>query len=265
MGFGRRELMDWMLSQYELDHNTASSIFSYLDEQYRYLGEVPTDERLVVERTVDEEGTLNIVFHSIFGREVNDALCRILAHMLSERVGSNIGMVVEDHGFVLKLSRRSVDVEALIEDMVEQDLRETLKEAVRKTELMKRRFRHVAGRALMIIRNYKGESKSVGKQQMKSHFLLAACEDLDTDGEFPIVTETYREIMEDAMDIIHAQEVVDGLADGSIELSVHRTSPPSPFAHGMIVQGQSDVIKMEDRQERLQQLHGEVMDRIGDA
>lgn len=265
MGFGRRELMDWMLAQYELDHNTASSIFSYLDEQYRYLGEVPTDERLVVERTVDEEGRLNIVFHSIFGREVNDALCRILAHMLSQRLGSNIGMVVEDHGFVLKLSRRSVDVEGLVEDMTEQDLRETLKQAVRKTELMKRRFRHVAGRALMIIRNYKGESKSVGKQQMKSHFLLAACEDLDIEGEFPIVKETYREIMEDAMDVVHAQEVVDGLADGSIELSVHRTSPPSPFAHGMIVQGQSDVIKMEDRQERLQQLHGEVMDRIGDA
>jgi ATP-dependent Lhr-like helicase len=260
MGCTEDEIRDWMHGRYYLDRNTAGSIYSYVSEQYRYLGVVPTDRKVLIEKTVGDDGKLNIVFHTIFGREVNDALCRIFADILSERIKSNVGMVVEDHGFVLRCSRQHLDIEDLIEDAVDVDMRETLRQAVRKTELMKRRFRHVAGRALMIIRNYKGNHKSVGKQQMKSHFLLPAVEEIDE--QFPILKETYREIMEDAMDIEHAKEVMEGLDDGSIEYEIHDTSVPSPFAHNMILQGQSDVIKMEDKKERLQQLHEQVLEKI---
>ncbi|MDY6778461.1 MAG: helicase-related protein, partial [Candidatus Nanohaloarchaea archaeon] len=262
MGFGREEILDWIYSQYYLDENTANSIYSYIAEQYRYMGSVPTDEKILIEQTVDDEGKLNVVFHTIYGRKVNDALCRILAQLLSKRVGTNVGMVVDDHGFVLKCPRRPIDFEDLMDDLTDIDLRRVLKKAVRKTELMKRRFRHVAARALMIIRNYKGEHKSVGKQQMKSHFLLSACEKIDK--EFPIIKETYREIMEDAMDIEHAEEVVEGIDEGEIAFDVVETDVPSPFAHNLVLQGQSDVIMLEDKQERLQQLHRKVMDEIGE-
>lgn len=260
MGCTEDEIRGWMHGRYYLDSNTAGSIYSYVSEQYRYLGFVPTDRKVLVEKTVDDDGKLNIVFHTIFGREVNDALCRIFADILSGRIKSNVGMVVEDHGFVLRCSRQHIDIEELIEEATEVDMRETLRQAVRKTELMKRRFRHVAGRALMIIRNYKGNHKSVGKQQMKSHFLLPAVEEIDED--FPILKETYREIMEDAMDIEHAKEVMAGIDDGGIEYEIVDTSVPSPFAHNMILQGQSDVIKMEDKKERLQQLHEQVLEKI---
>ncbi|MDY6771030.1 MAG: ATP-dependent helicase [Candidatus Nanohaloarchaea archaeon] len=260
MGCSEQEVIDWMDGAYYMDENTAKAIFGYVSEQYEYLGFVPTDRKLLVEKTVDEDNKLNVVFHTIFGREVNDALARVFAHLLSKKVNTNVGMVVEDHGFVLKLPRRPVDLDELIADAADVDMRETLKTAVRKTELMKRRFRHVAGRALMIIRNYKGNHKSVGKQQMKSHFLLPAVEKIDT--EFPILKETYREIMEDAMDVEHAKEVVEGIDEGDIEYEIRDTQTPSPFAHNMILQGQSDVIKMEDKKERLQQLHEQVMERI---
>lgn len=260
MGFGEEEIVEWMHGSYYIDTNTAQSITRYVKEQYRYMGFVPTDKRIMVEKVVDDEGKLNVVFHTRYGRRVNDALCRIFARLLSKRIGSNVGMVVDDHGFVLKCPRRPIDFADMIKDATEIDLRETLKRAVRKTELMKRRFRHVAGRALMIIRNYKGNSKSVGKQQMKSHFLLAACEDIDP--EFPIIKETYREIMEDAMDIDHAEEVMDGIADDEIEIEIVTNDIPSPFAHNLVLQGQSDVIMLEDKQERLEQLHDQVMERI---
>jgi len=260
MGFGEEEITEWMHSTYYLDDNTARSIYSYIEEQYRYMDVVPTDSTILVEKTVDDDNKLNIVFHTIYGRKVNDALCRILAHLLSKRIGSNVGMVVDDHGFVLTCPRRPIDIDDMIDDLTGVDLRQVLKKAIRKTELMKRRFRHVASRALMIIKNYKGNKKSVGKQQMKSHFLLSACEKIDK--EFPIIKETYREIMEDAMDIRHAEEVVDGLREGDIEYQVEETRVPSPFAHNLVLQGQSDVIMLDDKQERLQQLHQQVMERI---
>lgn len=262
MGVPKQDIQQWVNQNYYVDENTASAILSYVYEQHRYVDAVPTDEELVIEETVDDAGKLNLVFHTIYGRRVNDALCRILANMLSKRMSTNVGIVVDDHGFVLTLPRRPTDLDAVMEDLTEIEMREELKDAIRKTELMKRRFRHVASRALMILRNYKGDQKSVGKQQMKSHFLLAACEKIDP--EFPIIKETYREIMEDHMDIGHAEDIVDGLRNDDITYKHIDTDVPSPFAHNLVLQGQSDVVMMEDRKERLQQLHKQVMERIGE-
>ncbi len=260
MGFGEDEIVDWIHSSYYVDDNTATAIARYVKEQYDFLGFVPTDEHILIEKTVDEDQTLNIVFHTIYGREVNDALCRIFAHLMSKHIAANVGMVVDDHGFVLRCPRRPIDLEKVLEQLEDVDLRDVLENAVRRTELMKRRFRHVASRALMILRNYKGRSKSVGKQQMKSHFLLSACERLDPD--FPLIKETYREIMEDAMDVIHAEDVIDGVVNGDIDYTIKETPTPSPFSHNLVLQGQSDVIMMDDKKERLQQLHQKVMERI---
>lgn len=114
----------------------------------------------------------------------------------------------------------------------------------------------------MILRNYQGNSKTVGQQQMKSHFLLSVVRNEYGD-DFPMIQETYREIMEDAMDIKHAKEVVEGLREDDITWRVHeQRGVPSPFSHNLLLQGSTDVVKMEDRAERLQKLHQQVMDRI---
>ncbi len=253
---------EWIEENYFVDDNTVSSIISYIDEQYRFAGEVPTDSKLLVEKNWEED-KLNIIFHTIYGRRVNDALCRILAHTLSKMMDENVGMVVDDHGFVLAAPKKDVDIDKLMERLLKSDLRDVLKKAVRKTELMKRRFRHVASRALMILRNYKGNKKSVGRQQMKSHFLLSACEKIDKD--FPIVKETYREIIEDYMDIEHASEIVRGLERGDISYKVVDTEVPSPFAHNLVIQSQSDVMKLEDKKKRLRKLHDKVMESIDEG
>ncbi|MBS3816922.1 MAG: ATP-dependent helicase [Candidatus Thermoplasmatota archaeon] len=249
----------WIKRNYYLDENTVSSIISYLDEQYQYVGTVPTDSEILIEKNFESD-KLNLIFHTIFGRKVNDALCRIFADLASKMLNSNVGIVVDDHGFVLICPKEDLDVKELIERVTESDLRKVLKKAVRKTELMKRRFRHVAARALMILRNYKGKQMSVGRQQMKSHFLLSACEDIDE--EFPIVKETYREIIEDYMDIENASEIVDGLKRDEIGYRVVETDVPSPFAHDLVIQSQSDVLKLKDKKERLQRLHKKVMESI---
>jgi len=250
---------DWIRNNYYIDENTVSSLVSYLEEQYLYVGIVPTDSHLLVEKNFEGD-KINLIFHTIFGREVNDALCRIFADITSDLLGSNVGIVVDDHGFVLICPKTEIDVDKLIKRAVETDLRDVLKSAVRKTELMKRRFRHVAARALMILRNYKGKKMSVGKQQMKSHFLLSACEDIDE--EFPIVKETYREIIEDYMDIENASKIIEMLGKGDMSFEVVETDVPSPFAHNLVIQSQSDVLKLEDKKERLQNLHRKVMEKV---
>ncbi len=264
MNAGDDDIIQWIMHNYYLDENTAEAIYTYIKEQYDYLGQVSDHENITVERYIDEENRQNLIFQTIYGRRTHDALARIMAHLLQKRIGSNIGMVIDDNGFILITPRRPIDIESLMEELTRCDLEEELKEAVQKTELMKRRFRHVAGRSLMILRNYAGNSKTVGQQQMKSHFLISVIRNKYGE-DFPMIKETYREIMVDAMDIKHVKEVVEGLKQGDITYSeVDSLRVPSPFSHNLLLQGSTDVVRMEDKKERLQQLHQQVLERIGD-
>ena len=261
MGASRDEILQWIMHNHYLDERTAEAIYGYIAEQYRFSGDVSTHEDISVEKYIDEENRQNLIFQTIYGRRVHDALARIMAHMLQKRFGSNIGMVIDDNGFILITPRRPVDLDKLINELIDCDLEEELKSAIKKTELMKRRFRHVAGRSLMILRNYAGESKTVGQQQMKGHFLISAIRNQHGE-DFPMVKETYREIMEDAMDINHAKDVIEGLESEKISYEMREMDIPSPFSHNLLLQGSTDVIKMEDKKERLQNLHEQVLERI---
>jgi len=127
------------------------------------------------------------------------------------------------------------------------------KEAIEKTDILTRRFRHCASRSLMILRSYKGRRKTVGKQQMKSHFLIHAVKKITN--EFPILREARREILEDLMDIDNAKIIVKNLNNNTIKVKIKEVSIPSPFALNLIVQGHSDLIRFEDKQDFLRRMH----------
>ena len=144
--------------------------------------------------------------------------------------------------------------------LTNKNLEEVLNEAVYKTEIFKRRFRHCATRSLMILRNYKGRKKSAGKQQLKSGFLLGAIQKLTK--EFPILQEARREILEDLMDLENAKLVLGWLKQGKMKVEFKKTSIPSPFSLNLIMQGRYDLIKIEDKIEFLKRIHKEIMSRV---
>ena len=148
------------------------------------------------------------------------------------------------------------------QSLLERDLRETLQDALHDTELLKRRFRHCAARALMILKSYKGNRKSVGRQQMKAMILQQAVEQLDHRRNFPVLKEAYREVLEDALDIAGAESVLQEIRAGRIKLEGLESRSPSPFAIGIIMHGRSDLIKGEDRQRFLQRMYRELQERL---
>jgi ATP-dependent Lhr-like helicase len=107
----------------------------------------------------------------------------------------------------------------------------------------------------MILRNYKGNNKTVGKQQMKSHFLLYAVKKITN--EFPILREARREVLEDLMDIENAKKVIKWIKEGKIKIKFVDTIIPSPFSTNLIMQGYTDLMRMEDKQDFLKRMHKE--------
>ncbi len=244
------EIKEFIRSQLPLDRGGIDSLYRYFAEQYRF-SRLPHRRKLLVE--FYHEGLKTImIFHALFGRRVNDALSRALAYLIARREDKDIEIAVTDHGFYLAYEG-SVRVMEAFDLLKERDLREVLRDALRDTEILKRRFRHCATRALMILRSYKGQRKSVGRQQLKASILQNAVERMDA--YFPILTEAYREVMEDAMDIEHAQKILDEIRSGQIELEGFVSPSPSPFALHIVMHARSDVIKVEDRQKFLQKMY----------
>ena len=253
------------LAQLPMDENAKDAVFRYFLEQILFAKEVPNDKLMLVEQTHDIDGDKNyLVFHALFGRRVNDTLSRLFGIILGEMLDMDVGILVGDNGFMLELERESrlsqKAMKELFSNVLSSDIVSTIRLNIRKTEMMKRRFRHVAGRSFMILKNYKGWKISVGRQQVNSQLLLNAVEEIDPD--FPVLKETYREVMEDVMDVPRAKEVVERLSKGSLKYKFIITPTPSPFAHKTLTFGHADVIMMKNKHDYLKELNRLVLKRI---
>ena len=253
------------LDQLPIEENARAAIFGYFAEQLLFAKAVPSDRLILVEYTNDiHSEKSHIIFHSLFGRRVNDALSRAFAMQLGEMLDIDVGIMVNDNGFVLsteediEIDQETVD--DLFSDLTSGSIEPMLRRNIRKTELMKRRFRHVAARSFMILRNYKGYKITVGRQQVNSQLILNAAEEIDPN--FPIIKEAYREIFNDVMDLPRAEEILSRVKRGEIGYRFIKTPLPSPFAHSMITFGHADVVLMKERQKYLQSLHKLVLEKI---
>ena len=142
------------------------------------------------------------------------------------------------------------------------NIEEILIKAIDKTETLAARFRHCAGRSLMILRRYKGDEKSVSKQQITGKILLKFVKDLDDN--FSILREARREVIEDYMDVKNAKKVLGMIADGRMNVNKIDTTIPSPFAFNLIAQSYLDVLKYEKRIEFICRMHQAIIKEIGD-
>ncbi|MBU0460972.1 MAG: hypothetical protein KJ574_00135, partial [Nanoarchaeota archaeon] len=256
-GMSKKETLDFINTHLYVDENAAKAIYRYMREQYDY-AEIPTDKKIVIEYYSDDSKKY-AVFHTLFGRRVNDCLSRAVAFAVSRIQQQDVEIGITDNGFYIA-SNRNMPAQRAIGMLESKKLREVLDMAIDKTQVLQRRFRHCASRALMILRSYKGHIKKVGRQQVSSMILLAAVRRISKD--FPILKEARREVLEDRMDIEHAEQVIRDIEEGKIDIITVDTQIPSPFSFNLVLQGHIDLMRMEDRIEFLKRMHQMVMAKI---
>lgn len=244
----KSEIISFIKEYLYVETSSAEAIYNYFKEQHNFL-EIPNSGTLLVERYNSQKNYL--IFHSMYGRRVNDALSRAIGFMLGRAGGRDIELGITDNSFYAAGDKMNID--KVMNFLKPEKLEEVLKEAIERTDVLARRFRHCASRSLMILRTYKGVKRSVGKQNMKSHFVLAAVKKISL--EFPILREARREVLEDLMDIQNAKLVLQWISEGRVKLKIRDVDIPSPFALGILLEGQADLIKIEDKQKFLKRMH----------
>jgi ATP-dependent Lhr-like helicase len=242
------KIIDFISKYLYVNESTSKSIYQYHYEQHKFF-EIPDEKTLLIERYRGEKNYL--LFHSMYGRRVNDVLSRAIAYLIGINSKRDVEVGINDNGFYL--AGEKLNLERALNKLDPKELRKIMEEAIEKTDVLARRFRHCATRALMILRNYKGHNKSVGKQQMKSHFLIHAVKKITN--EFPILKEARREVLDDLMDLPNAILVLNWIKEEKLKIKVQPSPIPSPFALNLILQGHTDLVRIEDKQQFLKRLH----------
>lgn len=192
-----------------------------------------TDQRIAVEEVIDREnGRRRYYVRTRAGGGVNESLARLIAERGRARTDGSIPVAFGDDGFALSVPTNCrLDVAGTIMELAESDVRDELKSCVRKSELFERYFRINAVRSLLVLRQYGDRERTPAEQQFKSDLLLQIADDLPA---CPPLTETYRELLEDRLEVDRVETLLEQVADEAVTISANSRSSPSPAAEGLI-------------------------------
>ncbi len=250
-----------LIEEFGADEKIVRNIIRYFADQLEILGAIPTHRKIVIETWVDDYDRHHIIFHARYGRRTCDALSRFFAYVSSKVYSCNVGIGVTDNGFDLVFPRWvEPDPKRIVRAALNYNFIQTLRKAIRNTELFVNRFRHVANRSFMILRNYKGHEISVKKQRIRASTLISLLPD-----DFPVMKETYREILEDYMEVIHAREIIEAVKAGKIKIQIAKKADQkilSPFAQTIVLSVMSDILTMEEREKWILAMYKRIKEMV---
>jgi ATP-dependent Lhr-like helicase len=221
-----------LAERYQCDESTAGSLVEYVHQQRASTGVVPDERIVVVEQFRDEMGSVRVVIHAPFGGRVNAPWGMALANRVRETLGQGgafeIQVQTTDDGIMLRLpTLREWLPLSVIRDMDSREAERRVLQEVGSSSLFGARFRMNAARALLLPRGNPRRRMPLWLQRLKALDLLQAVQEFPS---FPILVETYRDVLQDAFDMPALTRTLDDLAAGATSLVPVETELPSPFA-----------------------------------
>jgi ATP-dependent Lhr-like helicase len=224
-------------ADYECDNATAQSLVEYVHQQRHATGVVPDEKVLVVEHFRDETNAVRIVIHAPFGGRVNAPWGMALAARVrkvlrgdgARRVpGTDVQVQTTDDGIMLRLPDLNgpVPLDAL-RGLAPDEAERCVLEEIGDSSLFGARFRMNAARALLLPRGNPRRRMPLWLQRLKAQDLLQTVREFPS---FPVLVETYRDVLQDAFDMPTLADVLRSLQSGALEMHDVATAMPSPFA-----------------------------------
>ncbi len=213
---------------YSCDEATARSLASYVREQRAVTGIVPDDRSLVAEHFRDDAGSVRIVLHAPFGGRVNAPWAMALAQRFREALRVDVQVQTSDDGIMLRLSQLdSAPPMQLLHGLGPEEATQRVTAEVGESSLFGARFRMNAGRALLLPRGSPRRRMPLWLQRLKAQDLLEAVREFPS---FPILVETYRDVLQDAFDLAALRDTLRRIEEGRITIRAVETQAPSPMA-----------------------------------
>ncbi|HET9508046.1 MAG TPA: hypothetical protein VFO81_08875, partial [Gaiellaceae bacterium] len=217
--------------EYGLDALAARNLVTFLREQESATGVVPSDTTIVVERFRDEIGDWRVCVLSPFGGRVHAPWAMALRARLRESLDLDVQSLWSDDGIALHFP--DADAPPPLADLLLEpdDLEELLLAELAQSALYGARFRENAARALLIPRRRPGQRTPLWQQRLKAQSLLQVARRYP---QFPIVLETYREVLRDVFDLPALRGILRGISTRELAVVEVETASASPFAASLL-------------------------------
>ena len=229
-----------------MDRSGAEQALAYVQAGAAALGALPSTGTVVAERFFDEGGGMQLVLHAPFGARINRAWGLALRKRFCRSFNFELQAAATDNGIVISLAEQhSFPLEVIFRFLNTDSVAEVLTQAMLPAPMFAARWRWNASRALAVIRFTGGRKVAPPLQRMRSDDLLAsvfpdqvACQE-SLVGEIripdhPLVNETIRDCLHEAMDLDGLQSLLRALDSGTIDWRAVDTPEPSPFSHEIL-------------------------------
>jgi ATP-dependent Lhr-like helicase len=243
----QQDVREMLASECVLGPIGAAQLADYVAAQRDALGVVPTMDDVVFERFFDESGGMQLVVHAPFGGRVNRALGLAMRKRFCVSFDFELQAAATDDAIVLSMgTAHSFPLTDAFGFVKADHLDATLKQAVLQAPMFGTRWRWNASRALAVLRHDRGKKVPPFLQRMRADDLLAAvfpaqvaCQDNAPGGPIevpdnPIVQQTVRDCLTEAMDTERLRQVLQRIERGEIRLHARDTTEPSPFSHEVL-------------------------------
>ena len=237
----------WLASEAGVSAEVARQLVAYIVEGKRVLGVVPTADRVVAERFFDESGGMQLVIHAPFGAAINRAWGMALRKRICRAFDFELQASATDDGLNFSLGpSMAFPLGDVFNYLSPNTVEEVLTQAVFQAPLYGTRWRWNASRFLALLRHTGGKKVPAPLQRMRSDDLLAAvfpaqvqCQDNAEPGDIeppdhPLVFETTRDCLTEAMSLDGLKSVLASIRSGEIEVFAKDTVQPSVFAHQIL-------------------------------
>jgi ATP-dependent Lhr-like helicase len=256
----RADCIEWLVEAYNISVANAEAIIEQFLAQSR-VSEIPIGERMLIELVRDEPYSHHF-FHSLIGRSANDALARIVAWRVKNRIGGNALVTIDDYGFLLTLrSFQEMPLEDWRLCFEREGAEEDLARALRGSELVKWQFRGVAQTGLMVPRKFPGRDRKRKQLNWSSEVLFRVLEQHEPD--HPLLQEAYRQATHTFLD---ADGAYDFLADcRNLDWTLRELPAISPFSFPIYASVIKESMMLEDPTVAIERIYHEMYARLTTA
>jgi ATP-dependent helicase Lhr and Lhr-like helicase len=236
----------WLMGECSLDERGAALARDYIAAGYAALGAMPTRDTIVAERFFDEAGGQQLVIHAPFGGRINRAWGMALRKRICQSFDFELQAAATDDGVLLSLGpQHSFPLESVFQMVHPSGLDQLLTDAALQAPMFATRWRWNATRSLALTRWQGGRRVPPYLQRMRAEDLLASvfpeqlgCQDNAVGPieipDHPLVNETLRDCLTEAMDAKGLKERLQALFRGEIRAVARETPEPSVFAHEIL-------------------------------
>jgi ATP-dependent Lhr-like helicase len=236
----------WLAEQTGSVVEATEQAVAYLADTRRTLGVLPTQDTIVLERFFDESGGMQLVLHAPFGRRVNSAWGLALRKRFCRQFNFELQAAATEEAILLSLGpQHSFPLADVFRYLTPATARDVLVQALLDAPVFQTRWRWNTTISLAVPRNRNGRKVPPQLQRMLADDLMAAVfpdaaaclENIPGDRQLPdhpLVNQTVRDCLEEAMDLASLLAVLERIHGGRLACVARDVPEPSLLSHEIL-------------------------------